>query len=100
MQWVALNLIGRADEAEKIATEVLERSQEVNGLDHPATIECIDTLANIYFTQGRYSEAEKLCREAFHWRETYFGPMHHSTTESRELIEKLDAAKTDHRTGT
>ncbi len=48
------------------------------GLDHPEVATCLNNLAALYKTQGRYAEAEPLHRRSLAIDEKVFGPEHPS----------------------
>ena len=51
---------GRLIEAEKLEVEVLERSKQVLGPDHPDTLISMANLASTYRNRSRWMEAEKM----------------------------------------
>jgi serine/threonine protein kinase len=56
--------LGRAEEAEPIARDVLDRTRRARGDDHGDTIIAIGNYAHVLHTTGRFDEAEELYREA------------------------------------
>ncbi len=52
------------------------------GKEHPDTLDSIDSLAVLYQSQGRYSEAEPLYKQALQLREKVLGKEHPDTLDS------------------
>ncbi|KAF9470348.1 hypothetical protein BDN70DRAFT_772852, partial [Pholiota conissans] len=51
---------GHWDEAEELEIEVMEKTKQFLGDDHPDTLRSMANLAATYWNQGRWKEAEKL----------------------------------------
>ena len=63
------------------------------GQEHPEVASKIDNLANRYYSQGRYSEAEPLYVEALAIAEGVLGKNHPHTQTFRENYQILLAEK-------
>ena len=59
------------------------------GPDHPGTANSLHNLAALYYSQGRYAEAEPLCRRALAIREQALGPDHPDTAQSLNNLAAL-----------
>ena len=70
---------GRFKEAETMYAQILDRTEAVNGAEHPQRLKVVGELAGMYFIQGRYSEAEALLLPALKSLQASLGP-HHSET--------------------
>ncbi len=71
--------VGRYRDGEKIAKQALDLAEERLGIEHPKTIEGLDSAASIQLDLGRYAEAETLYREALHGRAKRLGEDHPDT---------------------
>lgn len=65
--------------AEPLYQYALEISKQLTGMDHPATVLCLDYLAMLYRDQGRYEQAEQLWIQALEISRRVCG-MDYSTT--------------------
>ncbi len=59
------------------------------GEEHPDVVQSIHDLAFLYYAQGRYSEAEPLCKEALAIAERVLGVDHPTTSTIGENYQKL-----------
>ena len=64
------------DEAERVLLPSLEMEEALGGEEHPALIDILDTLAKLYFLQGRYSQAEPLSLRSLALGERLLGREH------------------------
>ncbi|MFL5579076.1 MAG: tetratricopeptide repeat protein [Gemmatimonadaceae bacterium] len=64
-----LRTLGRAEEAEVLTTEALEKRRAVLGARHPAVAEALEELRSVAIYRGQLAPAEALAREAVAIRE-------------------------------
>ena len=57
-------------------------SEKVLGEEHPYTADSYNNLAMVYYSQGRYKEAEELYKKALLIREKVLGEEHPDTATS------------------
>ena len=67
----------------------LEASERVQGKDHPDTLASVAALATVHFLQGRYGEAEPLCKRALETSERILGKQHPKSFVSLNLLATL-----------
>jgi tetratricopeptide (TPR) repeat protein len=60
---------GRSTEAEPLLQQGLRMRKQLLGDEHTAVAECLNSLAELYRTQGKYLQAMPLCEQALHIRE-------------------------------
>ncbi|MDB9349358.1 tetratricopeptide repeat protein, partial [Nodularia spumigena] len=65
------------------------------GDNHPDVATSLNNLANLYYSQGRYDEAEPLYLQAFKIRQQVFGVDHPKTVTVRENLDNLRANLSD-----
>ena len=65
-----LDAEGRYDEAIPFAEEASRLGEDEFGSNDPTTATLLNNLANLYYKQGRYAEAELLYRRSLAIRET------------------------------
>ena len=74
---------GRMNEAAKLQEEVLQKSKEILGDDHPSTLTSMNNLASMmYRQQGRLDEAANLEEEVLQKRKEILGDDHPGTLTS------------------
>ena len=59
------------------------------GADHPDTANSLNSLAALYFVQGRYAEAEPLFKETLEIMERVLGVEHPNTKVARDNYQRL-----------
>ena len=73
-----------------ISSRQQERAQELLkqllGLDHPATLQCMNGLALSYLDLGRFDDARRLCEETLALQRTKLGPDHPDTLSTRSSL--------------
>jgi Flp pilus assembly protein TadD len=60
------------------------------GVDHPDVATCLNNLAYLYRTQGRYAEAEPLVVRSLEIFTTKLGLNHPNTQQVQENLARLD----------
>jgi tetratricopeptide (TPR) repeat protein len=70
---------GRWAESEALLTDVVKRSREVLGREHPHSLSYLNNLAGLYDSQGRNAEAEPLYLEVLEISRSKLGQDHRST---------------------
>ncbi|MGI9487278.1 MAG: tetratricopeptide repeat protein [Geminicoccaceae bacterium] len=68
--------------------EALQLRREVLGERHPDTLQGLNNLAGLYFSQGHYSDAEPLLEEALQLRRETLGKKHSNQRIGMRVIEK------------
>ena len=69
-----LHLDRKSAEAMPIAEQTLALAERTLGADHPDTLSSVENLADLYYDQGRETEAETLYRRVLEARERVLGP--------------------------
>ncbi len=59
------------------------------GPEHPNTLSTVNNLAILYWTQGKYEQAESLYQRALTTYERVLGPEHPDTVRTRENYTNL-----------
>ncbi|GFH59439.1 hypothetical protein CTEN210_15915 [Chaetoceros tenuissimus] len=80
---------GRHDEAEPLYKECLANREEIQGQDHPDTLESIHNLAYLYTNQRKFDVAESLYMECLAKQKTILGSDHPSTLHSMNNLAEL-----------
>jgi tetratricopeptide (TPR) repeat protein len=94
MQHVAESLLvlGRKDEALKVAEESLALHRSKLGSGHLDTIQSMLTLAEVYSALNRNAEAVKLGEEGLAYRKSKLGPDHPRTLQAMNYLATFYAA--------
>lgn len=79
----ALFIVGKRTEAIELFTEAVERSDAIDGPDHPSSLIFVNNLAASLMLTGSYVEAEARYRDAIARQERALGPTHRGTISSR-----------------
>jgi tetratricopeptide (TPR) repeat protein len=75
-----LNDYALYDEAARLYQHVLYIEEQVLESEHPETAKTLDSLAQLYYTQGKYEAAEQLYKRALHINEQKLGQENPETT--------------------
>jgi Tetratricopeptide repeat len=70
----------------------LEGREEKLGPKYPDTLRTVQNLVIVYWSQGRYGEAERLFRRALEGREEKLGPKHRHLAENFLMYIELGKA--------
>jgi CHAT domain-containing protein/Tfp pilus assembly protein PilF len=85
-QWAkeahTLSQVGNFTQAEQLLLQGLALAEQAFGAQHPRIAPSLDSLANLYRTQGRWGEAELLYQRALQIRETALRPTHPTVAQS------------------
>ncbi len=71
--------------------QTLELTKRWLGDEHPNVATNLNNLANLYYSQGRYREAEPLYLQTLELRKRTLGSNHPQTIAIRENLENLRA---------
>ena len=77
---------GLLKEAEEQMVIVMNTSSRILGLEHPWTLDSMDSLARIYEQQGWVQKAEALSRQALDIASKTLGKLHHKTLQSMKRL--------------
>ena len=69
----------RLDEAEKLASEVIETGSETLGKDHPMTLKFMTSLASVYNDQSKLAKSASLHFKLLDFHTRILGPNHPET---------------------
>ncbi|MCA2506114.1 MAG: tetratricopeptide repeat protein [Microcystis sp. M54BS1] len=69
--------------------EALDLRKRLLGDNHPSVASSLNNLAKLYYSQGRYKEAEPLYLQALAIAEQALGENHPNTVRIRENLESL-----------
>jgi len=78
--------------AEPLLIRSLTIWEQAVGTEHPYVATLLSNLAGLYQAQGQYSRAEPLLVRSLSIWETILGPNHPDVAQSRQLLERLQAA--------
>jgi hypothetical protein len=70
-------------------TKALDIRRRIFGIDHPDTIKSMNSLANLYRSEGKSAEAETLLASVLEARRRVLGPAHPDTTSVMALLGEL-----------
>ena len=62
-------------------------------MENPATLTSVANLSIVLAHEGKYEEADKLCRETLETRRRGLGPEHPDTNESIYYLARIDALR-------
>lgn len=79
----ALFIVGKRTEAIELFIEAVERSDAIDGPDHPASLLFLNNLAASLMLTGSFSEAEDRYRDVMARQQRVLGPNHRGTISSR-----------------
>ena len=77
-----LDRAGKYDEALPLATQALEKSEQVFGQEHTLVATCLNSLATLYQEKGDYPRAELFSQRSLAIREKALGPDHRDVATS------------------
>jgi len=83
---LALQCLGKYEEAEKMFWDILELRTRVLGEEHPTILDNMEQLAVVYDKMGRYSEAEQMFRDVLELRKEVLGKAHPNTLNTMEHV--------------
>ncbi len=83
---------GRLAEAVELYEPHYERVCEVNGEEHPETLNTGSSLASALYQLGRLEEAEALCRRVLVARQRVLGPDHRKTMSTESVLASILSA--------
>ncbi len=84
-----LRSLGRADEAEDQARQILAQCERLHGSEHPQTISAMGMLAWNIMDRGKLNEAEFLFRKRYEMHVRYYGADHSATLNAAMQIALL-----------
>jgi tetratricopeptide (TPR) repeat protein len=88
---------GQYSAAEVKYEQVVKLKTQVQGPEHPETMDAIDLLALIMRREARYSEAEQLALQTLAVRERLFDREHVETLKSAQIIATLHGDRGNHK---
>ncbi|TQV94411.1 hypothetical protein V2A60_002556 [Cordyceps javanica] len=101
---VCFDILGKYKGAEEFHRASLQLRARVMGIEHPATLDSMNGLANVLLRQGRCWEAERTHRQAWESRQKLLGQEHPDTLASMNNLAlclvadgKLEKAEQLHR---
>ncbi|KAH0562434.1 hypothetical protein GP486_002873 [Trichoglossum hirsutum] len=94
--WYLLERIGEYKGAEKNLRDAVELCEDILGVEHEMTIECLGALASVLRIQGELVAAETLVRQALQRSEINLGPNHTSTAKAQFRLGLLLARKKEY----
>ena len=84
-----LSSLGEYEEAVIIQEEVLSKSKEVLGENHPDTISAMRRLGFSLYSSGKCAEAKEIFEEALSRSRETFGEDHLDTKSAKRLVELI-----------